>query len=60
LTYDTVWIDPGCRGGLEHGAGMRVGSGNVSSKVPAKESREMQGSTAARWGVRKGRDLESW
>jgi hypothetical protein len=26
---------------------MRVGSGNVFSKVPVKESKEMQGSTAA-------------
>jgi hypothetical protein len=26
---------------------MRVGSGNVFSKVPAKESKEMQGSSAA-------------
>ncbi len=34
-------------GEVRSGAGMRVGSGNVSSKVPVKESKEMQGSTAA-------------
>jgi hypothetical protein len=32
---------------VRNGAGMRVGSGNVFSRVPAKETKEMQGSTAA-------------
>jgi len=34
-------------GEVRNGAGMRVGSGNVFSRVPAKETKEMQGSTAA-------------
>ncbi len=38
-------------GEVRNGAGTRVGSGNVFSKVPAKESKEMQGSTAAVPGV---------
>ena len=34
-------------GEVRSGAGMRVGSGNVFSMVPVKESKEMQRSTAA-------------
>lgn len=34
-------------GEVRNGAGMRVGSGILSSKVPVKESKEMQRSTAA-------------
>lgn len=37
-------------GEVRCGAGMRVGSGNVFSMVPAKESKEMQGSSAAAAG----------
>jgi hypothetical protein len=37
-------------GEVRNGAGMRVGSGNVFSKVPVEDSKEMQGSTAAAAG----------